>query len=137
MKFLRRAKRPAVVAHAKHDDAEAVVAALHVLVCPAKEGGFLAQGIEINYLATGDTEEEAKEHFAEGFTRTIMAYLELRRPLDGLFKTKTPSEYVMKYYEGTSRPSLHCVVSRRKVDIPENVPVPRDLAFLSAATAAA
>ncbi|MEH6420981.1 hypothetical protein [Pseudomonas sp. CGJS7] len=119
-----------VMAHVQVGDREAVAAELHVLLCEAADGGYLAQGIEIDYTATGATEEEAKDHFAKGFTRTVKAYLERNRALEGLFKSRTPAEYIAAYYEGTVRPELCCVVTHRRVEVPAHVPVPHVIAFL-------
>ncbi|MGN7917334.1 hypothetical protein [Lysobacter sp. 22409] len=119
-----------VMAHVQNGVAEAVAAELHVLLCPAAEGGYLAQGVEVDYTATGRTEEEAKEHFAEGFTRTVLAYLKRSRSLDGLFRSRTPQEYVAQYYANAVQPELCCVVSRSRVDVPADTPVPHEITFL-------
>lgn len=116
-----------VVAHSHTEDGDTVTAALNVLVCPAEEGGFIAQGIEIDYLATGATEELAREHFAEGFAMTVATYLSRQRPLDGLFKTRTPAAFIQQYFASPSQPVFVCLVEQKQ--LPKTVGIPKTLAF--------
>ncbi len=106
----------------------ASVPALNVLVCPAAEGGFVAQGIEIDYVATGSTEEQARLHFAYGFTKTIAAYLERGRPFDGLFKSRTPQRYIQQYFSlDEQQPIFQCLVEVERLNVQPGIP--RMLAF--------
>lgn len=127
-----------VISHTRTEQGEEVAAALNVLVCPAEEGGYIAQGIEIDYLATGATEELAREHFAEGFAATLEAYLKRKRPLDGLFKSRTPAEYIKQYFSAPAQPVFVCLVSRSR-ELAEAVEpgIPQTLAFRTADCAAA
>jgi len=119
-----------VMAHHRSGDSDTVTAALNVLVCPAEEGGFIAQGIEIDYLATGATEDLAREHFADGFAMTISAYLNKGRSLDGLFKSRTPAEFIKKYFSAPSQPVFMCLVEQKRM--PAVTGVPSTLAFRTA-----
>ena len=124
-----------VVAHHHADDGDTVTAALNVLVCPAEEGGFIAQGIEIDYLATGATEELAREHFAEGFSLTVASYLKRKRPLDGLFKTRTPAEFIKQYFAAPTQPVFVCLIEQKQM--PKTTGIPQKLAFHRAGCALA
>lgn len=118
--------------HLHSADGQVVGAALNVLVLPSKDGGFVAQGIEIDYTASGSTEEAAREHFAQGFCSTIVSYLARGRAFDGLFKTSTPREYVQAYYSGKFRQVFACTVTECKPDVvfPEGLPVPERINFM-------
>ena len=116
--------------HLASGDQHAVAAELHVLVMPSRDGGFFAQGLEIDYTATGATEEEARNHFARGFTATIRSYLRLKRDLGSLFrKARTPPEYIEAYYSSARQHVLECVVLT--IDLPEDAPIPRQFNFCS------
>jgi hypothetical protein len=127
------------VAHVQTGTAQAVAAALHVLIVPGIDGGYIAQGIEIDYAASGATEDEVREHFAKGFCSTIVSYLRRGRDLNGLFKTSVPGEFRRQYYGGDIQPVLTCAVGVREtgVHVPERAPIPEFLAFVKPARAAA
>ena len=118
--------------HVESDGRQAVAAEMHVLVFPGIDGGFVAQGIEIDYVASGQTEEEARDHFAEGFCRTVRSYLTKGRDLSGLFKTATPAEYRQAYFASEGGDVFKCVVGLRSVgELPKNAPVPDVLNFIN------
>lgn len=116
------------LSHIEEKDIQAVGAELNVLIYQGLDGGFIAQGIEIDYVASGNTEEEVRDRFADGFCRTILAYLKRERPLDGLFKSQAPAEVRQAYFAGQERDIFRCEVGLKK-QIPETAPVPRTLAF--------
>jgi hypothetical protein len=121
--------------HVASGESHAVGAELHVLVMPSCDGGYFAQGLEIDYTATGATEAEARDRFARGFTATIQSYLRLGRDLGALFsKARTPPEYVQAYYASARRHVLHCMVIA--VDVPDDTQrpaaIPRQFSFCSA-----
>jgi hypothetical protein len=126
-----------VMAHVQDEDLHAVVAELHVLIRPAAEGGFYAQGIEIDYLATGATEEEARDRFTYGFIKTVRSYLKKNRSLDGLFKTAAPAEARKEYYSSSNTAVFQCLITQQLRDeLPENAPIPRVFNFMSERVAA-
>jgi hypothetical protein len=125
--------------HVQGDHGQAVAAELHVLIMPGEDGGFIAQGIEIDYVAAGATEEEVQDHFAKGFCATIVSYLKRGRDLSGLFKTDTPAQYRKAYFATDIQPVLRCAVGVREqgVQVPESAPIPAYLNFVRAAHARA
>lgn len=67
----------AQAAHASLDDRHAVtLGSVRVLLCE-EAGEWFAQGIELDYAATGDTPEEVKQRFEQGLAATV--HLHLRR----------------------------------------------------------
>ncbi len=127
-------KSKAFLMHERDGDHSRVVAELRVLVLPAAEGGFVAQGLEIDYVATGVSEDEARERFAKGFVATVSAYLRLGRDLAGLFKSQTPGVYWKAYFEGVEHSVLGCVVSQdvsaELPPLPPGLAVPHRLHFM-------
>ncbi len=118
--------------HAASGGNHAVEAELRVLVMPSADGGFFAQGLEVDYVATGATEREARERFAHGFTATIQSYLRRGRDLGALFsKARTPPEYEQAYFAGARKHVLHCVVVEGVGNLPADAQVPRRLSFCS------
>lgn len=111
------------LAHVQDGDRHGVAAELHVLVMPAAEGGFFAQGIEIDYVATGATEQEVRDHFANGFIATVLAYLKRGRDLKGLFKSVAPIEVRQAYFASKDRPVLRCAIAHKDdASLPDDVP---------------
>lgn len=52
---------------------------------------WFAQGLEVDYLAMGDTEPQAKEHFERGLAATAEEHLRIHGHLDHLL-TPAPAE---------------------------------------------
>lgn len=120
------------IAHAQQGDNHLVAAQLRVLICPDPEGGYVAQGLEVDYCATGATEQQVQERFAEGFLGTIESLLKRGRSLSALFKSKTPMDEWQKYIESESRHQLACAtVVDLSNQMPAEVPF-RSLAFCRA-----
>lgn len=125
-------KQKPCIAHAQQGDSHIVAAQLRVLICPDAEGGFVAQGLEVDYCATGATEEQVQERFAKGFLGTIESLLKRGRSLSALFKSQTPIDEWKKYIEGESRHKLACATVVDLSDVmPAEVPF-RSLAFCHA-----
>lgn len=98
-----------VLVHQRGKDHQAVAAQLRVLIVPADGGGFVAQGLEIDYLAAGATLAEVQTNFAEGLMRTVQAYLRRGRKLDALFrKGRTPPEAWQMWLDGERHDKLTC-----------------------------
>lgn len=116
------------LSHFEEKGIQAVGAELNVLIYQGSDGDFIAQGIEIDYVASGSTEAEVRDRFADGFCQTILSYLRRDRPLNGLFKSQAPAEILQAYFAGQERDILRCEVGFKK-QIPVTAPVPRTLAF--------
>jgi hypothetical protein len=119
--------------HMTDGERQAAAAALRVLVMPTDEG-FFAQGLEIDYVATGRTEEEVREHFAKGFIETVHSYMRRKRDLAALFsKSTTPREYWALYYASAKQHTFKCAVRCDVAQyVPENSPVPSEIYFCKA-----
>lgn len=120
------------MAHRESETQRAAAAALRVLIAPSIDGGFVAQGIDIDFTATGDTEELAREHFARAFSETITAYLRLGRDLAGLFKTAVPAEFRKAYFAQPAGAVFVCAVSVPVDGIAKDAHYPSTLSFLRA-----
>jgi hypothetical protein len=115
------------LAHVEDGNVHAVATALRVLISPADAGGFVAQGLEIDYVATGKTVEEVQDHFVRGLLRTIESLIRRNRPLSALFKSRTPPEAWQAFMNRRSedQDTLECgmVVDLRN-RLPENAHFP-------------
>ena len=72
------------------------VDAMRVLVEPDC-GGWIAQGLEIDYVAQGATSAEAQENFAAGLVATMVANMGILNSLDSLLSRPAPPEMWVKY----------------------------------------
>ncbi|MGH8029359.1 MAG: type II toxin-antitoxin system HicB family antitoxin [Arenimonas sp.] len=107
------------VAHVSDGDLHAVATALRVLITPADAGGFVAQGLEIDYVATGDTVEEVQDRFARGLLATIESLIRRARPLSALFKSSTPPEAWQAFMDKGAGDMVTCVTA---VDLRDQMP---------------
>jgi hypothetical protein len=74
----RRTKRPAQgtgAFHLKEGATHVVGVRLLRVVLTNEEGGWFAQGLEIDYFAQGSSREDVKRRFEEGLCATIDEYL--------------------------------------------------------------
>ena len=116
------------VAHVSEGDLHAVAAMLRVLITPASAGGFVAQGLDIDYVATGDTVDEAQDHFARGLCMTIESLIRRNRPLSALFKSKTPPEAWQTFMDSETKDMLTCAtVVNLRSKLPKNSSFPFDV----------
>lgn len=120
-----------VLTHSDSGRDHSVEAELRVLVVPDSHGGFIAQGLDIDYVASGATEEDARSRFANGFIATIRSFIRRQRPLDGLFKTQAPAEARQAYFAASTQHVFRCAIKQQLEDIPLDFGVPRALAFAS------
>lgn len=119
------------IAHAQEGDGHLVAAQLRVLICKEPTGGYVAQGLDIDYCATGSTVEQVQERFVSGFVRTIETLLRKDRPLGALFKSKTPPDVWQSYMDSARQDELTCATF---VDLSDRVPAGlpfQSLAFCS------
>lgn len=72
--------------HAQHGKAHVVgLNALRVMLLE-DEGSWFAQGLEIDYAASGRTIDEAKSNFEEGFRKTIHEHLLMHGGIERFLK---------------------------------------------------
>ena len=77
----------AQAAHVHREDNHAVlIAALRVLIQPDTEGLWFAQGIEIDFAASGTSLDDVKRRFVNGLSETIHAHLEKFGSIDKLLR---------------------------------------------------
>lgn len=89
-------KLGAVAAHVGNDHIQAAgVKALHVFLCP-EDGQWTAQGIEIDYAASGASIEEAQKNFADGLVLTVNEHLVMHGNLDKVLET-APKDVLEQY----------------------------------------
>jgi hypothetical protein len=119
------------VEHLEDGRHQAAAAALHVLISPSLDGGFVAQGIEIDFAASGASEEEAREHFAVTFCATVQEYLKRGCDLSGLFKSPVPAELRKEYFARAKGDVLICAVGISKSEVAEDSPIPENFGFIS------
>lgn len=102
----------AVIKHGHSADGSrhAIVAQLRVLIAPSVDGGYYAQGLEIDYVSTGKTIEEVKNNFTRGLLLTVESYIRRNRSLMALFsKSHTPPEAWQAWFEGANKDHVTCV----------------------------
>ena len=81
----------------------AIVGAFHMKVWISHEKDhWIAQGLDMDYIAQGDTLEEVKKEFEDGVTATIHEYLKTGN-LKDFFSTP---ESIWAEFLGSSRPSM-------------------------------
>ena len=130
---MSKSNEPCIV-HLNDGERHTVAAQLRVLICPA-EVGFVAQGLEIDYCATGATIEQVQERFADGLLRTAVAMVKRGRSLAGLMKTQTPLEAWEEYVKAESKHTLACAeVFEYRGELPAGMPF-RSLAFCKSSEA--
>ncbi|MBK7145778.1 MAG: hypothetical protein IPH76_11470 [Xanthomonadales bacterium] len=130
-------KHEAVLAHVQDGEHHSVAAELRVLVAPGRNGGFIAHGIEIDYVATADTEEAVRQRFAEGFIATVRSLIRRGRPLDSLFASRAPASAIAAYFASEKHDVFFCAIGEALPDLPKGSAIPRHLAFVSAPSLAA
>ena len=105
--------------HEQRSSSHRVTAQLRVLVTPSVDGGFVAQGLEVDYLATGATLDEVQRNFANGFLATVEAILHRGRDLTSLFKARVPIEAWQQYIASNRKDTLIC---QTVLDIQDRLP---------------
>lgn len=102
------AKTGALAVHTQVGDAHAVgVLALRVLLVEDTTGWF-AQGLDIDYAASGDSEEGAKSAFETGFYATVHEHLVMNGSMDRLLKP-APKAVWDEFYAAARELHFSCV----------------------------
>jgi hypothetical protein len=120
----------ALALHVQHDDKHCVyLGSLRVVV--VQDGPFwVAQGIEIDYCAQGDTEESVRDNFLSGLAATIKRHLERFGEIERLLKV-APKEF-WEYAKQNQSQQLSLLTVIEVPEVSENTPYSR-VAFLKAA----
>ncbi|MBY0498854.1 MAG: hypothetical protein K2P74_04445 [Nitrosomonas sp.] len=71
---------------------------LLTVMLTAEDGGWFAQGLEIDYAACGATLEEAKENFAHGLVSTMTEHMKMHESLKHFLVPASPEVWNV-YYE--------------------------------------
>jgi hypothetical protein len=94
---------------------------LQVILAP-EAGMWVAQAIEIDYAAAGDSLEDVKERFEDGLASTIHTHLEMFGNLDSLIVPAPPKQWrdlweqKGKRLSRFSQTTLHQVVERSEFE---------------------
>jgi len=67
--------------------------ALQVILAEQEKNAWVAQGIEIDYAAEGETAAEAKMHFEQGLCATVLAHMIQQKPLGGFMAGAPPHDW--------------------------------------------
>lgn len=88
---------------------------LRVVICP-DEGGWFAQGLEIDYAAGGATIPEVKKNFEKGLKGTINLHLQMHGNIEHLLNPAPPPTWKEFYWSGKqyrfTQVSLHDDLSK-------------------------
>lgn len=90
------------VAIVPHEDGSKAFAEIKVFVCPGQAGGYVAHGIDVDYVAAGPTADAARDRFIRGFQMTLECMLEDGHDVSTLFKSSTPPDIVASFWETSS-----------------------------------
>ena len=109
------------------------IGALRVLIHKDKEGLWFAQGVEIDYGASGESLEDVKHRFQTGLTKTIHANLKRLGSIDKMLKYAPASEW--SRLKDAKRFKLHMVTMHSVDAFTTNLPF-EQIAYLQEKTAA-
>ena len=98
------------------DNGDHVVGIGNLRVFIVQEGDYwCAQGLEIDYVAQGESIEEAKEAFESGLTATIHANIKRHGTIEHVLKV-APSEIWAEIYAPEVLPHLYSQVSLHEIE---------------------
>ena len=97
----------------------AVVGILDLQVVLAKqESHWVAQGLEIDYAAAGDSIEDVKRRFHEGLVATIQVHFDRFGSLDKLIIPAETTDWLELILSQSQRVLLHSSISKHKFESP-------------------
>lgn len=86
------------VKHRRNDDGSHLVEIHALKVLLLQEGRhWIAQGLDLDYAAAGESIADAKQRFSEGLLQTICAHIKKNESLEALIRP-APREYWQLYY---------------------------------------
>ena len=112
---------PPLALQASSDSGDHAVGIANIRVLITQDGPFwLAQGVEIDCFAQGDTPEEAMENFGLGFASTVELYLEHHESIGPMLKW-APVDVYRPLMEGIeyrfTHVSLHEIAPDQKLEV--------------------
>lgn len=108
--------------HIKHRNNHIVFLDKLTVVITQEEDSWIAQGIEINYFAYGDSVEDAQEAFEVGLFETIKAYLSMNGNIIAMLQW-APPEILNEYYDDQQEEFSFTMVGTHQVEESEHLPV--------------
>lgn len=114
--------------HAASADASSHVVAfgnLRVMISQETDGAWIAQGLEIDYFAQGESLEAAKESFADGLAATVKEHLQFYGTIKGLLVVAPPEAWQAFYA------AQKCLV-HSQISFHETTPVLEKTGFMGA-----
>lgn len=113
------AKRPGKKALAVRHEADGTITVefwnLHVFVGP-EDGMWFAQGYEIDYVASGYTEADAKRNFEVGLAMTVHDHVRMFGTIEKLL-VPAPHEVWMRLLQATQDSTPSPLLVKKKQDI--------------------
>ena len=106
----------ATAVHVKEGDGDHIVGIGNLRVFLVQEGAYwCAQGLEIDYVAQGNSIEEVKEAFESGLTATIHANIERHGTIRPVLKV-APPEVWQEIYDLDVLPHLYSQASVHHIE---------------------
>ena len=93
-----------------------------------EEDSWIAQGIEINYFAYGDSVEDAQDAFEIGLFETVKAYLNRNGNIISMLQW-APAEILNEYY-GDPQEFSFTMIGAHEVEADKSLPV-REIQFMA------
>jgi hypothetical protein len=124
------------VAHERDADGNHVVSLAIRVLLYQQAGMWIAQSVDVDYAAAGNTSEEAKASFTQGLTATIHAHLQEHGSLAHFLDRQAPAE-VMQQYLRVAAARSEVPVERQEIPpFDDSIPFPRRIEYLRLAECA-
>ena len=113
--------------HIKDSDNHIVHLDKLTVLITQEDDSWIAQGIEINYFAYGDSVEDVQEAFEIGLFETVKEYLNKNGNIISMLQW-APSEIINEYYED-AREFSFTMIGTHQVESDKSLPV-REIQFM-------
>ncbi len=98
-------KKTTAAIHGKMKDGTDVVGTFHLKVFITTEGGhWVAQGLDIDYLAQGKSIEDVKTQFEDGLTATIHEHLKIYGSIEKVL-VPAPADVWKEFFHNSTKPN--------------------------------
>ncbi len=115
--FLKKNRSEAVAVQRQEEDGTVVVEFWNLHVCVGQEDGlWFAQGYEIDYVASGYTEDEAKHNFEVGLAMTVRDHVGMFGTIEKLL-VPAPPEVWMRLLQASPATGPSPLLVKKKQDI--------------------